>query len=361
MSSSYDDVIKTLDELKKTITKSVETIENNIIPKINNFEKVFVLNNYVPHVSLEDIDNFCVESCVMKDYVEPIFEYNPNTREKNIKIITPSNENNSVIIDSNNAKNSLKINEVNGLILYFDESYKNLIKKFNYYIDLIDYYGNGKRWCYKSHKCIEARIYTNYNFIIDVIFPNARIYQNYGLLKNPLLFYYYKEGCISGIEIKSFDFAYIKFTNIDNGEFLEFSETQQASPNSREIAIKLKIDEVKLNLFLLNCKKDYHPKIFLDYLTFKPIDDIRQFFNQIDNYTRFSNESIIKNIREEEVKNGNDKFNSKIKNYLEQIDYLTEQNKNYVEEMNTVKKENKVLTKKYENLEKLYNSLLEQE
>jgi len=173
---------------------------------------------------------------------------------------------------------------------------------------------------------------------------------------------YYRQGRISidknimyG-ENKFLHFTECKFINLDTNESVEF--------------VNNTINNVLLSNFLTKCKKEYHPKIIFDYLRNQSLDEMKQFLNQIENYNKFNYEikieELTQNIENNEniIEDNEKEYDILInKNIIIQNKCKEQENENkeLIKELNKIKKEQIINQKKFNNLEKMYNNLLENE
>jgi hypothetical protein len=352
MNTQQLDFLGKIADLKNTIENVTNTYKNEIIPSISKFEKIYALNNIVLDISNDDVDEFCRQSCKI-DLYERLntklftYELRGGNSRLNLGIMK--------VIDSTAIKIRLHLNGMDDLILYFDKNYKDTIIfqdldiknsssiNFNYH-HTNRYFGN----------TFTATIYTNYNFMIEIETENIKI--SCGMHHDEAI-----ANClINGFKYAHLDNKYmkIKYINTDTNESIAYND----SFDERDRTItKMSIDDAELNIFLSNCKKSYHPKIIFEYLLSLPLDKMKFFLNQIDGYTKFANETIIKDlqIQLEDSDKNYEIIQDDLRELNKELEQCETDNTNYIAEINKLKKENVVLTKKYQNLEKLYNSLLE--
>lgn len=490
--NNYDKVIEIFNDFQQSFDANFKLYKDEIKPNLEKFEKIFILNNYIPHISIDKIDNFVEESVNLTEIPRTYLikfdnkEYNGYNNGSNndwAKIYINS-------IESSIIKKTLCLGDE--VKLYFDINYKNkLSNNVNDGIGLIDD-NNCKQDFYHNNKTCKSTIYTNFNFVININYHNICKSAKYSdrerrninttyfepiLIGNNLKFktsnvvcpsqckfpctYYCNLKCpckffpLENIIINDEfwtknknDYSSTKFWNDSNNhsvdkyveilncpeikhvpEYMKNSNNPDYSylqgynynyynPDTKEkyktrdllnkgIKLKIKfdsknitineikiinsvefvntdtmekivfednIDEEKLNIFLNKCKKEYHPKIILDYLNSRPLDEIKEFFNQIENYNKFSNESDLLNKEnkiklleiqleenQEKLQFFTNKTRYEINELNEQLNSIQIDNNNYVKEINKIKKENVLLNKKFNNLDKLYNDLLSQE
>lgn len=401
--NNYKDIVDELTNFKLLILNNIDKYENELLPNLKKFENQFILNNFIPFISIDKIDEFCKKSVNMYDYqfilIPLIYEgYNgyttiksisekPNTINDNLhtsyydtsggRYMSLINYNkNNLIINEKNFLELLKLN-INDFILYFDDDYKKkLIINDGLFNNNID--------------CI---IYTNYNFKIEIEFMNLRLYDNndkYLSVGNyndhrinskcktindftEILKINKKDKSPTRIEINYLEkktifidknimygenlflhFIKCKFINLDTNESIEF--------------VNNTIDNVLLENFLTKCKKEYHPKILFDYLRNQSIDEMKQFLNQIDNYNKFNYETKIEELKqnikinENIIEDNKEKYNILINGNIiiqKKCKEQENENKELIKELNKIKKEQIINQKKFNNLEKMYNDLLE--
>lgn len=323
----YYKVINTLNEFKINIEDDIKKYSNEILPRVLNFEKTVVPNSYIPYLSVNDIDEFIENSSVMYEYKQPILITKkttgiiPNNLDTNVNVkydfelyynvynLNASALLHSLKINSINIKNTLKLNSYHNLKLYFDDEYKKQIIKYdtdiNTYVNADSIHDGNKDDEKNENKFLCVSIYTNYNFMINLQLLNVKKEQK--IIYDDMLDDY--NECIESIYRNILYGDNINFnqniSTINKTDYKdEIYETYEKLPNILEVQFvnlsnndKLtfneQIDELKLSKFMENCKHELHPKIIIDYLKTKQINEIKEFFNQIDNYTKFENESII--------------------------------------------------------------------
>lgn len=376
----YEDIIKTLNELKENIKKN-----ELLYSKLLEFEKNFIFNNYVPEIKNNKIEEFIDDSIKTYEYKHPIV-FSGNNNNCLIQIYGNQYENqyNGKVnyidikkeINTKNIKNVIGLKNYENIKLYFDEEYKKQI--VNYDTDLEKYIYNGKN--VDQYKPIEkqticATIYTNYDMIIEIKLLNMKgnakintfamgvmssdidLYDNilYGDEKNFNL-----NQCIETKQGIQNNILEIKYINMSINEEIKFESLNGT----------IKIEEKKIEKFMEKIEKKIHPKIIINYMNTRKIEEINYFFNQIDSYTKLTNEIIIEEKNEKikflvnrikEIEEDKEKIKNKIIN-VEELDInIKKEIEEKKEEINKLNKENKLMKKKYENLEKIYNEILEKE
>lgn len=417
MNCSYNDVVNLLNNFKSSIDDNIKKYNDEIKPKILHLEKQFVLNNYIPHLTMNDLDSFMDDSVNVCDYCtyeanesryggnscpEANAKYNfikTETRVAGVKGRYSMKTNyDKLKINHKNILKVLKLNKYEDLKLYFDDEYKKQIVEYDtmpcHFYSLVEDKENGtiiehgiyietSNWPTDTeknlrNKIINTTIYTNYNFIIKLKLLNVKIKFEINKKSCPGKKYINFENIMYGNEINfNFDVHTIntvfnQYRNkYDTSQKCNIEEIKFVNTVSDEEYIYTNDDplnETKLHEFISGCKKELNLKILIDYLKTKPLDEIYQFFNQIDGYTKFSNETIIiekNNIIDEQQKSIKNLKNTiqELKNEMNILqtnnsDKINEADNNLTE-INRLKKQFYVMEQKYKNLDKLYNNLLE--
>lgn len=371
MNCSYEDVVDVINKFKLSFDENIEKYNNEIKPTILNLEKQFTLNNYIPHLTtndlddlddlnnlddlddLDDLDNFIDNSIYVQDY---------NT------LLQPNNEtceyyslNSCYKINKTNILNVLKLNKYEDLKLYFDDEYKKNIIKYDtvpdYFYGIVDlknlkkkveddYYGKGKF-------VINTVIYTNYNFIIELKLSNIKYIKQYeqfdrkkccdklinfkNIMYGNEINFNFEEFVIydkyeNSLVKKMRNIIEVKFVNTTTNEEFTYVYNKPFSGNNK-LFENVKPDENKLHEFINKCEKEINLKILTDYKKTKSSNETHKSFNQTDTNKKLSSDTIIS----------------------EKNNIIDEQQKT----INKLKKQIFVMNKKYEHLDKLYNNLLE--
>jgi hypothetical protein len=336
-----------MEEFKLSFDKHMELYNQTILPKILNFEKSFVLNNCVPHIESNQIDDFCEKSNKLENFTHPW--YNERHIGGYIMNHMINLEKENYVINSLAIKINCGLSDLANLILYFDSDYKNAIVKFD--TDYNSFMKSFEKSFDNFTPGIKVIIYTNYNFAIEYNVSNYKmniIQSSNG--RNDLIVKLL-ENVLYGNHPKTH--GNFKLINLDTTETTEYVSLD-------------KPDKLKKNLieqFLTGVQKIYHPKIILDYLRNQSNDAIREFFNECGNYNKFAYESVMEDSQKEKIKYENqiDKLKKILTNHEKALVDKNNENNHYIGEVNKLKKELVILNKKYVGLEKLYENLLEKD